>query len=74
VALSNAAAALAPNQTLASITSATTFTCLTGGGCSQLVIDVTGNISNATITLVGDATVISSSTLAAITQPTRTSS
>jgi hypothetical protein len=55
VALSNAAAALAPNQTLASITSATTFTCLTGGGCSQLVIDVTGNISNATITLVGDA-------------------
>jgi hypothetical protein len=55
VALSNAAGALAPNQTLASITSATTFTCLTGSGCSQLVVDITGNISNATITLVGDA-------------------
>jgi len=55
VALSNAAAALVPNQTLASISSATTFTCLTGGGCSQLVVNVTGNISNATITLVGDA-------------------
>lgn len=53
--LSTFAAGLSANQTLASITSATTFTCLTGGGCSQYVVDVTGNISNATITLVGDA-------------------
>jgi hypothetical protein len=54
VALSNFAAGLAPNQTIATINSATTFTCLTGGGCSQLVVNV-GSIQNATITLVGDA-------------------
>jgi hypothetical protein len=54
LALSAYASGLAPNQTLGNVTAATTFTCLTGGGCGQLVVNL-ANIQNATITLTGDA-------------------